>query len=258
MDAVDKKIILSLLRNARTPQRRIAEDVGISAQSMNYRIARLKESGVIRRIALRVSPSFYGRRSGFAAFRNDAYDSDAVVSKFKCLEEVTIYEFAADSDKDVMERIQQAALAVGEPVMTYIPENREAKMRIGEIDRRIIDTLREDPTINVSEMAKKLFQPVNYIRRRLDLLEKNRMVAVIAEIDLTKIDAVLYSIISRNLNALLPVAPGQTIFVIADRENGILVCYSDDLKNARDSINRMKKSDPGAEVMVVYEYEFRS
>ncbi len=257
MDAVDKQIVLSLMRNARTPQRRIAQEVGISAQALNYRIARLKETGVIKRIALRVSQIFYGKISGFAAFKNDGYESDSIVSRFKCLEEITIYEFAADGAQDLEQSIREAEEILGPPVMKYIPERKEFQMRIGDVDRRILEELRKNPTLPVSDLAKNISSPVNLVRKRLGLLEKNRAIAVIAEIDLSKIDSLLYSVISRNLSALLQSAPGQTIFVISDKNNGILVCYSDNLKNARNSIMKMKETDPEAEIMVVYDYEFR-
>lgn len=258
MDPIDKRIIFSLIRNARLPQRRIAEEVGISAQALNYRMARLKESGVIKRYSLHVNPGFYGMISGFAAFRNDGYDDESIISKFKCLEEITIYEFSANEENELSEHINRAMKVLGPPIMKYIPEPREVKMRIGEIDRKILEELKKDPRVPVPDIAKILNASTSIVRKRLDLMGKNRVISVIAEVDLTKIDAVLFSVISRNVRTLLPSISEQPIFIISDRDNGILVCYSDNLKQARDSIEKMRKTDPDAEVMVVYEYEFKS
>ncbi len=257
MDPIDKKIIFSLLKNARIPQRQVAEEIGISAQALNYRMSRLKEAGVIKRYALHVNPVFYGMVSGFAAFKNDTYDGDEVISRFKCLEEITIYEFMSPKIEGVDEHISRVSEELGPPVMKYVPEPRELKMRIGEVDRKIVEALKEDPRLPVSDIAKKLDLPNSTVRKRLDLMEKNRVISVIAELDLAKIDSVLYSVISSNIKTLLPYLPEEIILLITDRDNGILVCYSDSLKSARGSIERMRKTDPGAEVMVVYDYEFR-
>lgn len=258
MDSIDKRIIFSLIRNARLPQRRVAEEVGISAQSLNYRMVRLRESGVIRKYSLHVNPEFYGMISGFAAFRHNEYDDESIISKFKCLEEITVYEFTAKEEKELAEHIYRAMQVLGPPVMKYIPEPREIRMRIGDLDRRILEELKKDPRIPVSDIARNLNVATNQVRKRLDLMDKNRVVSVIAEVDLTKIDSVVFSVISKNVQMLLSAKSEQPIFVISDRNNGILVCYSDNLRQARDSIEKMRKSDPEAKVMVVYEYEFRS
>lgn len=258
MDPIDKKIIFNLIRNARTPQRRIAEEVGISAQALNYRMARLTESGVIRKYSVHVNPGIYGRISGFAAFKNDRYESDDIVSRFKCLEEITIYEFSASDEEDLSGHIAKATEVLGPPVMKYVPEPRMVKMRIGDVDRNIIDELRKDPRVSVPDIAKNIDSTASIVRKRLDLMEKSRVISVIAEVDLTMIDSVLFSVISQNVHELLPSITEQPIFIISDRDNGIVVCYSDNLKQARSSIDRMRKTDPSAEVMVVYEYEFRS
>ncbi|WP_083705244.1 Lrp/AsnC family transcriptional regulator [Cuniculiplasma divulgatum] len=47
MDTVDKKILFSLLKDGRTPQRQIAKEIGISAQTLNYRMTKMIEDGII-------------------------------------------------------------------------------------------------------------------------------------------------------------------------------------------------------------------
>ena len=41
MDVTDKRILFSILKDGRIAQRKIAMDVGISAQALNYRLSRL-------------------------------------------------------------------------------------------------------------------------------------------------------------------------------------------------------------------------
>lgn len=257
MDPVDRKILLKLLVNARTPQRKIAEDVGISPQAMNYRMFRLKEMGIIKGFALHLRPELYGKVNCFAAFKGDSFDTEEIVSRFRCFEEITIYEFISDSQEGLEELISKASEILGPPIMKYVPEPVDIGMRISDIDRRIIDTLKEDPRMSISDAAKVLDYPAAVVRKRLALLEKNRIITVMAEIDLSKIESVLYSVISRSVKTLVNAAKDQIIFLINDRDDGILVCFSDNLKSAKSSIARMRKLDPDVDVMIVYEYELR-
>ncbi len=50
MDYIDSRIVLSLLRSPRESFRRIAMDLNISAQDMNYRIKRIMGSGIVKKI----------------------------------------------------------------------------------------------------------------------------------------------------------------------------------------------------------------
>ena len=82
MDNVDKKLIYFLLKDARMPLRKIAEELGISAQALNYRMSKLYETGVIRKYSLHVNPKIYGKVNGFAAYKNDKYMSPNVISNY--------------------------------------------------------------------------------------------------------------------------------------------------------------------------------
>ncbi|WP_075057027.1 winged helix-turn-helix transcriptional regulator [Thermogymnomonas acidicola] len=73
MDRIDKGILSQLLRDGRTTQRQMAENLGISAQALNYRLNRLMSEGVVRGgFKLHVTPKFYGGEGEFfAAFNGD-------------------------------------------------------------------------------------------------------------------------------------------------------------------------------------------
>jgi Lrp/AsnC family leucine-responsive transcriptional regulator len=47
MDALDRKILDTLLADARTPYARIAEELGLATATVHQRVRRLRESGVI-------------------------------------------------------------------------------------------------------------------------------------------------------------------------------------------------------------------
>lgn len=48
MDSIDKKILIYLFRDGRISQRKIAEEVKLSATSLNYRFNKLIEDGIIK------------------------------------------------------------------------------------------------------------------------------------------------------------------------------------------------------------------
>lgn len=256
MDNVDKKIIFYLIKNARTPMKEISERIGISAQVLNYRVTRLQESGVIRKFSIHVNPQIMGLISGFAAFRNSNYESKHVVSKFKCLEEITIYEFNGKDRDQILEFISDATQKLGEPFMRYIPETRDLRMSIGKFDLDVIRILKENPRMPVQAIAERMDTKPAIVRKRLNMMEKNKVITAVAEIDLTKTDSTILSIISSSIENLFPYFRDNIIFYISDKGNGIIIGYSDDLKKARNTIEKLKETDPSSQVMVVYEYEF--
>ncbi|MEM0156087.1 MAG: winged helix-turn-helix transcriptional regulator [Thermoplasmataceae archaeon] len=256
MDEIDKRIIFQLMKNARTPLKEISEKIGISAQALNYRVSRLQESGVIRKFSLHVNPQIKGMISGFAAFRNSGYESDRIVSRFKCLEEITIYEFNGKDQNEVYECINDATRKLGEPFMKYIPQPRQLNMSFGKLDFEIIEILKESPRLPVLSIAEKLNVKPSVARKRLAMMEKNRVINAVAEIDLAKTDSTILSIISSSVESLFPYFGDNIIFYISDRGNGIIVGYADNLKKARGTIEKIRETDPLTQVMVVYEYEF--
>lgn len=108
----------------------------------------------------------------------------------------------------------------------------------------------------VTDIAAKLDLPYMTVKRRLNLLLKNRLIGVVSQIDLSGGDVVIYSIFSHAVDAVTKLLEPQTIFAIRDATAGVLFCYSENLKGARDSISRVRSVDRNADVMVLYEYQF--
>jgi DNA-binding Lrp family transcriptional regulator len=256
MDASDKKIIYYLLKDGRTPQRKIASSIGISAQALNYRMTKLMDDGILKRFVLRVHPNFYGKRNGFAAFIGDGKYTGDVVSKFHCLEKINLYEFDGQGLDEVESKIDSAVKVLGEPIMKYIPPSRNLGINVGDLDKSILEILRKDPRIKLSDIAQDLGVPYMTAKRRLDLMKSKGLASVVPLVDLSKGDIVIFSIFSRKFSILNPVLEDYSLFVISDEENGIFVCYSDNLSNAKGAINRVRDIDSEAEVMIIYEYEF--
>jgi DNA-binding Lrp family transcriptional regulator len=258
MDQVDKKILFNLLKDGRVSQRQIAQNVGISAQALGYRINKLIADGVIKGYSLIVSPILDGKVEGFAAFKSDKEYTGEVSSVTKCLEEITLYGFRGEKVEDVEKKIAEAGKELGEPVMKYIPPTGQIGMNLNSNDREIIKLLRQDPRMSVTDIAAKLDLPYMTVKRRMNLLLKNRLIGVVSQIDLSGGDVVIYSIFSHQVNALSQLLEPQTIFMIRDATAGVLFCYSENLRAAKESISRVRTVDRDADVMVLYDYQFFS
>ena len=256
MDASDKKIIYYLLKDGRTPQRKIASSLGISTQALNYRMSKLIDEGILRKFVLRVHPNFYGRRNGFAAFIGDCKYDGEVTLKFHCLEKINLYEFDGNGLEEVETKIESAMKVLGEPIMKYIPPARNDNINIGSLDTKILDILRKDPRIKLSDIAQALDVPYMTAKRRLDLMKSKGLASVIPVVDLSKSDIVIFSIFTTKFGILNPVLVDYSLFVVSGEENGLFLCYSDNLSNAKAAIARIREIDPEAEVMIIYEYEF--
>ncbi|MEM0156531.1 MAG: winged helix-turn-helix transcriptional regulator [Thermoplasmataceae archaeon] len=258
MDVTDKRILFSILKDGRIAQRKIALDLGISAQALNYRMSRLMDDGIIRGFSLHVSPRINGQLEAFAAFRTEKdYDGD-VVSKIKCLEEISLYGFSGKDQADVERKIADAMSKLGTPVMRYVPPPMPLGMNINSTDLEIIRLLKTDPRMSVTELSNHLDIPYMTAKRRLNLLMRNRIIGVITELDLTSGDVVLYSIFSTSPEKVREILAPQTIFSISDSSAGVYTCFSENLGNARGSISRIREVDPYANVMILYDYRFYS
>ena len=70
LDALDRKIIETLLSDARTPAAQIAEEIGLSRPAVADRIEKLERIGVIRGTTVVIEPSSLGRNvTAFIAAR---------------------------------------------------------------------------------------------------------------------------------------------------------------------------------------------
>ncbi|MGP6206968.1 Lrp/AsnC family transcriptional regulator [Cuniculiplasma sp. SKW3] len=256
MDAVDKKILFYLLKDGRTPQRQIAKSLGISAQTLNYRMSKMIDDQIIEDFKVHVSPRIYGMIEGYAAFVSEEQIDRDYVSKLKCLEKITLYGVEGSNEDEINKKIENFAKKLGEPVMRYIPPGDRYSANSKEVDLQIIEQMRKMPRAKISEIAKAIDQPVIRVKRRYNYLTKNNLLAVFAKVDLSKTDIVLFSIFSNNQETLQPILSQISIFQIRDEKSGVFVCYADNMVNARNVINAVREKEKNSDVMVIYDYEF--
>ncbi len=256
MEAIDKRIIYYLLKDGRMSQKKIAEELGISPQALNYRLSKLVENGQIKRFALHIAPEFLGRTHGFAAFRTDMDYEENIFSRFKCLEEITIFGFHGNEKMDLNSAMEKAYQKLGKPIMNYTPPPNQEVRNVGETDRNLIEILKNDPRAPISSIAKRLSISNSSAKKRLNHLKDMRIASVIPILDLSKTDAVIYLLFSDKSREVLPAIVQSLIFQISDGKSSISVCYSDSLEQAKKSIKNVRDVDEKSQVMVVYDYDF--
>ena len=88
MDEKDLKIIEILMKNARTPKVRIAEELGVTETAVRKRIAKLEKKGIILSYKAVVNYKSSGLVSSLTGVDVDAEMLWLVVSKLKEMDEV--------------------------------------------------------------------------------------------------------------------------------------------------------------------------
>ena len=95
LDAIDRKILKFLVKNARMPYLEIARDCGISGAAIHQRIKKLEDSGVILGSRMTVNPKMLG--FDVCAFINiriqDPIMSISVAEKMKHIPEIVECHF---------------------------------------------------------------------------------------------------------------------------------------------------------------------
>ncbi|QXJ31366.1 winged helix-turn-helix transcriptional regulator [Saccharolobus shibatae] len=254
MDSIDKGILKILLKDARTPQRRIAMMLGISPPAVSYRMEKLF-GDIIKRFTLYVNPNFLGRYHGYVAF-NNLYDWDGdYIAKIECLEETNIYEIDSKSRFELDEKIRKMSEKLGEPKMIYIPN--QMPYSPSKFDLKVVGILKEKPLIKPIELAEELGVSSKTIRRHLRYLYSKKFIRLIPIIDLNRAEISIFAVFTSK------VEDGKKFFVkyafteIEDDKTGIFVNVVDSMDEARDLALKFKREyDKDAEIMITTKYEF--
>lgn len=256
MDSVDKKIILSLFKDGRISQRRIAEEVKLSATSLNYRFNKLIEDGIIKSFTLYINPNFYGKYVGRVSFKNTRnFDANFVNVKVKNLEESNVYEIEGNSIGDLQDKISYMSKELGMYEMVYVPNQNPDKP--SGVDIEIVKTLITNPRLDVGEISKEINIPSKTILRRLNVLLNRNYIRVIPIVDLAKSDIVVFAVFSPIVNKMEHLKQCEFLR-FTDGDRGIVVCSVENIKTAENYVYEVKQKDPEAIVMIATEYEIRN
>ncbi|WP_456367303.1 Lrp/AsnC family transcriptional regulator [Thermococcus sp.] len=124
LDEIDKKILMILQKNSRTPLREISREVGLAESTIYERIKKLKEKGVIKKFTVILDPNALGFNVlAFILIKARAGMYGHVAEELKKYPEICeVYETTGDYDMIVKIRTKNSS------------ELNEFLDRIGSVD----------------------------------------------------------------------------------------------------------------------------
>ena len=258
MDEIDREILISLLMKGGISQSEISKMIGSSTQRINYRMKKMLEEGIIKNFKVHINPYFLNGMNLFVAYEGTKnIDLMGIGSVFRCLERTDFYELQAMNEKELLDLTNYMSVEFGNKIMQYRPRVPELKNKINYYDLLILRELLKNPTINYIKLSQILGTRAPLIRKRINRMKSIGVFSIIPIIDLSKTDIFLFTIISgRRLENKLNVS--NTILKIIDDNASIYVGIKKSMSNIRKNLSYVRKIDKNAEVMVVYDYDFRS
>lgn len=258
MDEIDREILISLLMKGGISQSEISKMIGSSTQRINYRMKKMLEEGIIKNFKVHINPYFLNGMNLFVAYEGTKnIDLRGIGSVFRCLERTDFYELQAMNEKELLDLTNYMSVEFGNKIMQYRPRVPELKNKINYYDLLILRELLKNPTINYIKLSQILGTRAPLIRKRINRMKSIGVFSIIPIIDLSKTDIFLFTIISgRRLENKLNVS--NTILKIIDDNASIYVGIEKSMSNIRKNLSYVRKIDKNAEVMVVYDYDFRS
>jgi len=258
MDEIDREILISLLMKGGISQSEISKMIGSSTQRINYRMKKMFEEGIIKNFKVHINPYFLNGMNLFVAYEGTKnIDLRGIGSVFRCLERTDFYELQAMNEKELLDLTNYMSVEFGNKIMQYKPRVPELKNKINYYDLLILRELLKNPTINYIKLSQILGIRAPLIRKRINRMKSMGVFSIIPIIDLSKTDIFLFTIISgRRLENKLNVS--NTILKIIDDNASIYVGIEKSMSNIRKKLSYVRKIDKNAEVMVVYDYDFKS
>ncbi|MCI2413713.1 MAG: winged helix-turn-helix transcriptional regulator [Candidatus Aramenus sp.] len=254
MDEINRKILLMLLRDYNTSQRRIAKELNLSPPAVNYRIDRLISEGVIKKVSLYVNPNFYGKYHGYVSFSNVNSWEGEYVSKFTCLEKLTVYEIEGSSLQQLEDTISKMKEKLGESKMVYVPTQFPYKP--STFDVKLVSMLKENPTMDSLELAERMKVSSKTVRRHLRYLQSKGLLRLVPIVDVAKAGIVMFGIFTKSVEVTRKVLSPVMFREISDDKAGIFVSIAKDFEETKLYVDKVRKFDPDADVMITYSYEF--
>ncbi len=256
MDSIDKQILVFLLRDGRYSKSKIAEEMGLSPQFINYRIKKMIENRIIKDFKMHLNPYYFNAKSIFLAFEGSANSiTEDTTSIFKCLEKLYFFELQGKNLNALEERIKELVRMNGDLKMKYLPKAPLNLISLVPADLKILNILKDRPISSVYEISKATGISSGKIKKRLEIMKSHLVFSIVPIIDLSKVDLFIYAIITKNPSALNMIK-GSWILRIMDDNAGIFVSVAYSIAEIKDNLEKAKKVERDTEVMMVYDYDF--
>ncbi len=213
VDKIDQRILFELDRNARIPETKLAKIVGRSKESIRYRLAQLKQKGIIQRFTIWIDPTKLGYSSSkiYLHLANKPQQKENFIQRVKKDKHLFWLGIAEGSwnvgltyfvqstkeffdlknelfseYKDLILDSHTAVLVnvnCGEKAFFYPTEktwktifNQPERLEIDEIERKILKELFLNCRISLIEIARKSSSTVDIVRNRIKKLEEKGII----------------------------------------------------------------------------------
>ncbi len=241
--------------NGRISLHEISKLTRIDYSTVKYRFRHLREKGIIKGFRLYVNPAFFGLQRVFLLSSEPIPRLANMVLEFRCVEGPALYEIACGSTQelnDLCHKYQSTIIECWLPIRFH-PE------KISILDYEIIKVLSSDPRAPSSVIAKTLKAPTKHIKKRLEFLYSNNYIKVLPDIQIDAPSFLMFLLISGRPFHVRRSLLNNLVWEYAEREKGVFVCYSEDLRSLTRILHQLKRSDPGIKVLVksryaVYDY----
>ncbi|ARM74860.1 winged helix-turn-helix transcriptional regulator [Acidianus manzaensis] len=253
MDEINKKILFYMLKDYRISQRTIAKNLGLSSPAINYRVDKLLTDKVIKKVSLYINPNFYQKYHAYVAFKNLKDWNGEYIFKINCLEHTNIYEIEGDNIEDLQNKIDVMTKILGTPRMLYIP--KQTLYSPSNFDYKLVSILKEDPMLEVMDIADKMKVSTKTIRRHLRYLFNKNYVRLIPEIDLNKAELFVYAIFTNKVEIGKKFFSSTMFREISDESAGIFVNVANNLEEVKTMYNKFREFDEDADLMIATNYE---
>lgn len=213
-DDKDLKIIQLLSLDARISYRSLGRSVGLSTNAIKTRINKLVHDRIIQEFVTFVDLAIFGYpRIYYLLIRNSDSIEETTRSRIKLVGEIifeiegigsiAVYGIAIkEHSKD--EKIQLLSDALKPALVLSINIGRsQIPKKVREADLKIIKCILEDPRVEISKIARKIFMSSKTVGARLERMKEAHMIEFRAITDPTKMGSYInFAILVRTSSGL--------------------------------------------------------
>ncbi len=202
------KILNSLSRNCRASYSSLGNKIGLTAKSIKARVNKMRYSGVIDNLLVKVNPLVFGySRFCLLIVRNNKVDKEHIKQSLSLLGDIVervdglgnISIFLLAIRKEAGEELELLPNLVGQDLIhSQTIEFLRVKEQPTHTDFRIKIYLLANPRMEISDIAEKISMSSKTVARRLEKMIENRILHFTIHSNPTAIRGYIVSIVSAN------------------------------------------------------------
>lgn len=231
MDEKDRKLLLELIKNSRTPINQLAKKIGVSREVATYRLNKLTNDKIIKEFYTVINPSQLGfaRHACYFRFKGVTNQQESkLIQQILGNEFVTyagpiigkyniVFDILAKNQNHLSEIVNSLTQKISQHIESYtiistgveqhffptkiLGVNQETQFqtpkntKLDKTDLKILSLISTNSRIEYKELSKKLNLTANAIKYRVKNLEKSKIIeSYTIQIDTNKLGFELHNI----------------------------------------------------------------